>query len=384
MPAFWDYENARNAGGAYDRPFFELFQWGMIEKKPGQFDFSETDRTVKEAQAYGLHILANIQPFAYWDQLAGYNDSQHKGKPHDMEAYANFVTKLVERYNGDSIDDMPGLTVPIKHWELMNEPEFQVNPIYFQGTAVDYVDTLKITYKAVKQADPEAYIVQGGMAGMMSESAAWWQGAFDAGGAPYLDIMNMHSIGHGEHLNIPAFKQLLAQNGLQDKPIWVTEVQFQQARQTENYTNADFAKILARSYIFALANGVDKLLYVNLRMPPSYNSGIPFDERSALITNNGEKSALFYAHLTVANTLGELGEDDKVEIIREKVGDWHIEEGQYKFTIQGRTIYALWGSGSLPAEITGEVRVIDITGAESVTDAATLQLSDSPIFILLD
>jgi hypothetical protein len=384
MPAFWDYENARNAGGAYDRPFFELFQWGMIERKPGQFDFSETDTTVKEAQAYGLHILANIQPFAYWDQLAGYNDSQHKGKPHDMEAYANFVTKLVERYDGDSIDDMPGLTVPIKHWELMNEPEFQTQPIYFQGTPSDYVDTLEVTYEAVKQADPEAYLVQGGMAGMMSESAAWWQGVFDAGGAPYLDIMNMHSIGHGEHLNIPAFKQLLAQNGLQDKPIWVTEVQFQQARQTENYTNADFAKILARSYIFALANGVDKLLYVNLRMPPSYNSGIPFDERSALITNNGEKSALFYAHLTVANMLGELGEGDTVEIIREKVGDWHIDEGQYKFTIQGRTIYTLWGSGSLPAEITGDVRVIDITGTESVTNAATLQLSDSPIFILLD
>ena len=84
-----------------------------------------------------------------------------------------------------------------------------------------------------------------------------------------MDIMNMHSIGHGEHLNIPAFKQLLRSNGLQDKPIWVTEVQFQQAQQTQNYTNADFARILARSYIFALANGVDKLFYVNLRMPPS-------------------------------------------------------------------------------------------------------------------
>ncbi len=386
MPAFWDYENAREAGGAFDRPFFELFQWGNIENTPGHFSFTETDSTVKEAQAYGMHILANIQPFAYWDQLAGYNDTQHKGKPYDMVAYANFISKLVERYDGDSIDDMPGLTVPIKHWELMNEPEFQVDPIYFQGTPADYVDTLIVTYEAVKQADPEAYIVQGGMAGMFELCTTFWQGVLDAGGAAYLDIMNMHSIGHGEHLNIPAFKEFLAKNGLQDKPIWITEVQFQQAPETINYTNEDFARVLAHSYIFALANGVDKLFYVNLKIPSGHNSGIPFDERSALITNKGEKSPLFQAHLTISNMLGDLdlGGGDTVEIIRERVGGWFIEEGQYKFTINGKIIYALWGGGSLPAGITGQVRVIDITGTETIYDAASLQLTDSPIFILLD
>lgn len=385
MPALWDLKNARAAGAAYNRPFFELFQWGVIEKQPGQFNFSEPDATVKDSQAYGLHIIANIQPFAGWDQMEGYSDPNHKGKPHNMAAYANFIGKLVERYDGDGIDDMPGLTVPIKHWELMNEPEFQTGAVYyFRGTPADYVDTLKTTYQAVKQADPEAYVVQGGMASMFDVSVTFWQGVFDEGGGQYIDIMNMHSIGHGEHLNIPAFKQMLAASGLQDKPIWVTEVQYQQAQQTLTYTNADFAKTLARSYIFALANGAEKLFYVNLKMPPNHGAGIPFDERSALITNNGEKSALFQAHLTVANMLGALGEDDTIAVISERVTGWFVEVGQYKFTIQGKTIYALWGSGPLPAEITGQVRVIDITGAERVTDAASVQLTDSPIFVLID
>jgi hypothetical protein len=386
MPALWDYANSQACGGTYDRPFFEFFQWGMIEKTPGYFDFYETDKAVTDAQAYGLHILANIQPFAYWDQLEGYGDPDHRGKPYDMEAYANFVIKMVERYDGDSIDDMPGLTVPIKHWELMNEPEFQTDPIYFQGTPADYVDTLKVTYEAVRQADPEALIVQGGMAGMFEQCETFWQGVFDAGGGDYLDIMNMHSIGHGEHLNIPAFKRFLENNNLGDKPIWVTEVQFQQSHQTQGYTNEDFAKILARSYIFALASGVDKLLYVNIRMPPADHPSPPFDVSSALITDDGEYSAMFYAHLTISNILGELALDDgdTVEILSETVGEWHIAEGQYKFTIGGRTVYALWGSGSLPAEIAGEVRVIDITGTETITDAASIYLSDSPVFILLD
>ncbi len=397
MPAFLDFVSARDAGGAYDRPHFELFQWGMIEKEPGFFDFFETDNYIREAQSHGMHILANIQPFAHWDQEKCHRDLTSpdqpgdpsffttKGKPCDMAGYKNFVIKLVERYDGDGIDDMPGLTVPIKHWEVMNEPEFSTGMlIFFQGSPAEYAEVLKATHEAVKHADLEAYVVQGGMAGMMDVCTDFWQGVFDAGGAEYLDIMNMHSIGHGEHLNIPAFKQFLAGNGLQEKPIWVTEVQYQQAHQTQSYTNEGFARILARSYIFALANGVDKLFYVNIRMPPFYDAGIPFDERSALIKNDGEKSALFQAHLTVAEILGELGEGDTAEIIREEVGDWHIGEGQYKFVIRGRTVYALWGSGSLPAEITGEVRVIDITGAERVADAASLRLSDSPIFVLTE
>jgi hypothetical protein len=303
-----------------------------------------------------------------------------------MAAYRNFVIKLVERYDGDGIDDMPGLTVPIKHWEVMNEPEFSTGElIFFQGDAADYYDILKTTYEAVKAADPEAYVVQGGMAGMMDIDAAFWQQVLQMGGAEYIDIMNMHSIGHGEHLNIPAFREFLEDNGIQGKPIWVTEVQYQQSHQTQNYDNEDFAKILARSYIFALANGVEKLFCVNIKMPPrAGGSGPPFDERSALITDSGEKSALFYAHLTVAEILGELSADDAVEIISESVGDWHIDAGQYKFTINGTTIYALWGHGSLPAEISGEVRLIDITGTETLTEAASVILSDSPVFVIID
>jgi len=394
MPATWDFQAARGAGGAYDRPFFELFQWGMIEKEPGLFDFSQTDEHVRGAQAEGFHILANIQPFAHWDQAkchqdlpsaeGGGNLGPHltKGKPCDMEQYANFVTKLVERYDGDGINDMPGLTMPIKHWEVMNEPEFNEGPlVFFQGSPEDYFEILKATYETVKETDPEALVVQGGMAGMMEVCTSFWQDVFDRGGADYFDIANMHSIGHGEHLNIPSFKEFLAQNGI-DKPIWVTEVQYQQARETEEYSNENFARILARSYIFALANSVDKLFYVNIKLPP-FSEGVPFDERSALIKDNGDKSTLFYAHHTVANMLGELGRGDEVETLKEKVGDWHIEEGQYKFTIGGKAVYALWGTGPLPPEINGEVNVTEISGASRVTDSATLKLSDSPVFVEL-
>ena len=396
MPAMWDFGGAKEAGGIYDRPFFELFQWGMIEKEPGAFDFSETDRYILDAQSEGFHILANIQPFADWDQVECHQGlppagnlgvrKLHftKGKPCNMELYKSFVSKLVERYDGDGINDMPGLIVPIKHWEVLNEPEFQKEPlVFFQGSPADYFETLKATYEAVKKADPEALVVQGGMAGMMEECTQFWQGVFNLGGADYFNIANMHSIGHGEHLNIPSFKRFLTKNGIENKPIWVTEVQYQQAHQTQYYSSEDFAKILARSYIFALANGVDKLFYVNIKLPP-IRHGVPFDERSALIKDNGDKSPLFFAHLTVANMLGELSGSDKVEILKEKVGDWSVEEGQYRFTIRGKIFYALWGTGPLPPEITGEVKVTEISGVQRVTESTTLKLSDNPIFVEMD
>ena len=394
MPAQWDFAGAREAGGAYDRPNFELFQWGLIETSPGRYDFNMTDRQVRQSGEAGLHILANIQPFAKWDQEACHTDlpvlnspvppefQTTKGMPCDMEAYRQFILKLVERYDGDGIDDMPGLVFPIKHWEVMNEPSFQ--DMYFQGTPAEYVEVLKTTYEAAKKADPEASLVQGGMAGMMDICTEFWQGVFDAGGAAYLDIMNMHSIGHGEHLNIPAFKEFLAANGIEDKPIWITEVQYEQSFKTQGLSNQDFAKILARSYIFALANGADKLFYVNIKMPPFYDSNIPFGEESALFTNNGDKSALFDAHATISRMLGNLQTGDPVEIISEKIGDWHIEEGQYRFNIGGKTIYALFGSGVLPSEISGPVMVIDIFGDETQMEASAVSLTDSPIFIVID
>jgi hypothetical protein len=398
MPAFLDFQSARESGAAYDRPYFELFQWGMIEKEPGFFDFFETDDYVHNAQSAGMHILANIQPFAHWDQAKCHRDlippdqsgdprfATTKGKPCDLEDYKEFVIRLVERYDGDGIDDMPGLTFPIKHWEVMNEPEFNTGTlIFFQGDAADYFEILQATHEAVKYADRGAYVVQGGMAGMMDICTDFWQEVFDLGGAEYLDIMNMHSIGHGEHLNIPVFKRFLEQNEIRGQPLWVTEVQYQQSHQTQYFNNEDYAKILSRSYIFALANGVDKLFYVNIKMPPVFGGeGPPFDERSALIKDNGGKSALFYAHFTIAGLLGDMSEDDTVEIIREEIGDWFIQEAQYRFVINGRTIYALWGSGPLPAEITGEVQVIDIAGVEKIIDAASVALSDSPIFIVMD
>ena len=53
---------------------------------------------------------------------------------------------MVERYDGDGVDDMPGLEIPVKHWEIDNEPS--------QGRthAPFYVDLVVATAAAVRAA----------------------------------------------------------------------------------------------------------------------------------------------------------------------------------------------------------------------------------------
>ncbi len=99
---------------------------------------------IREAQRSDFHVLVTIFPFANWDQMICHKDlppvegfgrgkgpGSTMGRPCNMKAYAAFVRALVERYDGDGQDDMPGLKFPIRHWEVGNEPSMQQKPLIF-------------------------------------------------------------------------------------------------------------------------------------------------------------------------------------------------------------------------------------------------------------
>jgi len=58
-----------------------------------------------------------------------------------------------------------------------------------------------------------------------------------------------------------------------------------------------------------------------------------------------------------------------------------LAEGRYRFMVEGKAIYVLWGSGEIPEEITGEVVVTDIYGKETRIDSSAINLTESPIFV---
>ena len=115
-------------------------------------------------QQYGIRIIAKITSFAEWDYKLSPRDKFEKikkshiplmppYKPNDMKAYKEFVRRIVERYDRDGIDDMPGLKYPIKYWTILNDPGDQ-----FMGTGKEYAEVLRASYEAIKEADPKAKV----------------------------------------------------------------------------------------------------------------------------------------------------------------------------------------------------------------------------------
>ncbi len=78
--------------------------------------------------------------------------------PIDAETWAAFVTKVVERYDGDGTDDLPGLKHPVRAWKLM--PDLVGN---WTGDAPHTIDYIKATSAAIRAADPRALIVLGSL-----------------------------------------------------------------------------------------------------------------------------------------------------------------------------------------------------------------------------
>jgi hypothetical protein len=133
------------------------FTWLSVEPAKGTYDWSNEDSLVKWTGERGIHIIPVIGymypkwahqpgiPEEYWEEYPFYSVY--------WDEYKNFIEAMAERYDGDGTADMPGLKIPIKYWECMNEPYDKAN---FLGDLGQYAEIFDSTRKALKKADPEA------------------------------------------------------------------------------------------------------------------------------------------------------------------------------------------------------------------------------------
>lgn len=407
--------------------------WNEIEKKEGKFDWEFMDEMIKRSSSKSsgeTYHLSIIWPYTNWDQDVCHKEDKYlatghlkrggedlkMGAPCDMEAYANFVEKAVERYDGDGIDDMPDLKVPIKYWEIINEPSMQGGSLggagedlkFFVGTSEEYLETLKTSYKSIKKADPKAKVLHAGMAGMMDEFLEFWDPIFEAGAGDYFDIANMHTISTletREDLFMIKYKEYLKKYGLQDKPIWLTEVEFHGLMEKPDDIGA-FERLLVRASVFALAQGADKLFYIeNWLFWDNEGPGIVIEEKpEGDIMKEEEKEKEMEkekdkfgndeelldssTHKVYLNLIDKINEFDKIETIKEEyVENEHMGDGatskigQYKFISGENEIYVLWGQSDLPEELSGAVTVTNIYGESSKKSVEDIILSDEPVFV---
>ncbi len=269
-------QNIYLIGAGWERPHHGPFVWDYIEENKGEYDFSYTDEYVLNAQKNNVSILATIWPFANWDQNYNINCKvnendifnprgkdrydglpKYRCKPNDMDAYKEFLRRLVERYDGDGINDMPELKIPIKNYEILNEPEMQSEELtFFVGNEIDYFEVLKESYITIKESCTDCQVLHAGCAGSQEKFLSFWEKIFEMGGNNYFDIANIHYINSGDlqTLNVKPFAELLDRYNIK-KPIWVTEVEFSDT--TDNVLQ------MSRG---AFDAGAEKIFYVSFNV----------------------------------------------------------------------------------------------------------------------
>lgn len=249
----------RKAKAGWLRPHPGPMVWDMMQQEQGaDYDFAYMDAVVRKAQRNGLNVLMTIWPYAEWDQVqrenvescAVYADDhflprsgksqvsttvqeylpEHRCNPHSWSAYRNWVIAVVERYDGDGVEDMPNLRYGVKHWEVMNEPDLpdvgSGTQFYKQGPTA-YYTLLKKTSTAIHRADEDAKVLIAGAAGTTDTMMDFYDELFTERpkAKRYFDIGNVHCIScESDSMNVEEYQAMLERNNV-NKPVWVTEAE---------------------------------------------------------------------------------------------------------------------------------------------------------------
>ena len=128
------------------------FSWSDIQSKgPKSYNWDKYDDIVKEANARDITVLGMIGYTPKWARKSSCS-GDNKCAPKDPQAYATFVSKVVDRYKSQDV----------RNWEIWNEPN---NSDFWkpQPNVKEYSKLLALSYAAAKKTDPNSNIISGGL-----------------------------------------------------------------------------------------------------------------------------------------------------------------------------------------------------------------------------
>jgi hypothetical protein len=206
------YDRALSLGAGWNR--WPLY-WDRVETEPGQFDWSQYDRLVRDDEAHGLEINAILlgSPAFFRDgvRISGLHEpifSDRTDTPradktiNSKNPWANFVYEAVTRYKpGGTLADESDWTdgEGIRIWEIWNEPDYAP---FWNSSILDYARLLKTAYLVIKMVDPEAQVMFGGLLFSGNDNwlarvlAIYEDDPFHEEYNWYMDMVAVHSYGY--------------------------------------------------------------------------------------------------------------------------------------------------------------------------------------------
>lgn len=388
--------------------------WSAVEPVTGTREWAtlhlQETRMITLASK-GIVAIANVRSVPSWAQ-ARPGVSCGPIAPEHYDEFALFMHDLVARYSQFPYN--------VHVWEIWNEPDAPYTKVlpdspfgcwgdpaapYYGGQA--FGEMLKVTYPAIKAADPNAIVLIGGLLldcdpnnpppGKDCAMSNFLEGVLQAGAGNAFDGVSFHAYDYymapGEYSNpnwhsswqsVPGqnigpvltakaqfIQSILDQYGLADKLLFNTESallcdscsppapEFEQTK----------AVYLAHAYILAQAIGLKGNLWYT-------EKGW---RHSGLLDNNNHPNSAFGAYLTAAAEIGRAS----------FVGNVSGYPGSvigYRFRSAQQELWAIWNAGQTTVSITlpsMPAKILDVQG-NPITTTTSLTLTISPLYIEWD
>ncbi len=157
--------------------FGDFCHWRVVEPEKGRFVWRDDE--INELRRRGFTLLANLGHPPLW---AGRADPKRKesgdwtnAAPRDPAEWETYIFRTVEHFRDR-----------IRHWEIWNEP---YGTGFFLGTPEEYAELLKIAYRAVKRADPQAVVIGGCFTPSLEE---WTRRVLAQDAMSFMDALSYH------------------------------------------------------------------------------------------------------------------------------------------------------------------------------------------------
>lgn len=366
-------------------------KWQHVQPTAGAaYDFSETDRQIDRARAFGQQVLGLLPfPSADWSSSAPETVAVGKGypglrerqayAPRDEKEFAAWVSSTVRHYRNR-----------VTWWQVFNEPLFTGYSLPAEKgySGADYGRWVKVFAAAAKAADPQCKVLAG-IGYWPDHVEKHFRGMFATGALDVIDAVDVHlypgiASPESQEPALAGFAAMMREYG-PARPVWLTEHGYYADDDPERdpLRHGGFdaplpserlqAAYSMRFNVILLAHGVERIFYHAGTSP-----GLHGDNLEGTFFKYGGEPRRIYAALAAFSELFRPG----VKPLREL--RWGPATKAYTFRQGEQTILAAWARRP-----EGETRLSwtdrRITARDLMGNALTereLVLTGEPVFLV--
>lgn len=331
--------------------------WANVEKKKGEYKIPEDFiNAVNYTKSHAMNVLLILN---YGNTLYTPEVNYFPKTDEEIDAYASYCGFMARELKGK-----------VDHFEIWNEP----NTVRYSGreiTAAEYVKVLKRAYNAIKEENPDAYVLGGAIAAS-ANCNDFLRGIFEEGAAQYMDALSIHPYIYAQipndsnkfsFANMDFQEEIMLEKAGRTVPIWITECGFANTipdmSNEESKKEAEAENVLTeeqqgaynvRNAVYYGADSrVEKVFLYELMDKP--NNGLPDPTMQTYnygITNYAGKPKAAYNMLAFANTMigGTVLTGEETYLIPvSDTGKEGVGYRFYKFSGADRDVIVMWTIG---------------------------------------